>query len=110
MWNSCSVTANANEIDVANLSISGTGTAPRVVTEAISRSIAAGVTYVVAAGNNGMDATNSPTNANVGAWPSNHPDVIAVSNLIDTDGACGGAGPGTSFGTDTAQGRIRRQE
>ena len=59
---------------------------------AIAKSVAAGVTYVVAAGNNAMDASTFS--------PANHPDVIAVSAIVDTDGKCGGLGSSTRYGAD----------
>jgi subtilisin family serine protease len=59
---------------------------------AIHNSIAAGVTYVVAAGNDAMDAASFS--------PANHPEVITVSAIADSDGACGGLGASTSYGAD----------
>src|SRR5918992_1596903 len=32
--------------------------------------------------------------------PANHPSVLAVSAIIDTDGRCGKIGPSTSYGKD----------
>jgi len=87
------ITSLADQIDVANLSSGLDGTAPRSITDAITRSVASGVVYVVAVANAGRDSTNDPTNPSVGDWPENHPDVIAVSNVVDTDGRCGGYGP-----------------
>ena len=50
------------------------------------------MTYAVAAGNDGKDA--------VGTSPANHPDVITVSAIADSDGKCGGVGTTGSFGKD----------
>jgi hypothetical protein len=50
--------------------------------EAIDGAIGAGVVFVVAAGNNGLDTTY--------ASPQNHPDVINVSLMTDFDGEPGG--------------------
>jgi subtilisin family serine protease len=58
----------------------------------IHNSVAAGVTYVVAAGNSAKDASTFS--------PANHPDVIAVSAIVDTDGKAGGLGSSTSYGAD----------
>ncbi len=77
------VTEHADEIDVANISVE-TPLSP-ALNRAISASIKAGVTYVVAAGNYGQDASLTS--------PASSPDVITVSAIADTDGKCGGEGP-----------------
>lgn len=80
------VTANAAQIEVANMSL-GCECASAAQDEAIARSVAAGVTYVVAAGNSAKDAATFS--------PANHPDVITVSALADFDGQPGGLGAAT---------------
>jgi len=85
------VTANKAEIDVANMSL-GCECFSSSLNLAISNSVAAGVTYVVAAGNSARDAQTFS--------PANHPSVIAVSAIVDTDGKCGGLGLPTSYGSD----------
>ncbi|HTH22080.1 MAG TPA: S8 family serine peptidase, partial [Nitrososphaeraceae archaeon] len=77
------VTQHADEIDVANISVE-TPLSP-ALNRAISASIKAGVTYVVAAGNYGHDAATTS--------PASNPDVITVSAIADSDGKCGGVGP-----------------
>jgi subtilisin len=84
------VTANANTIKVANMSLGGSGSQGSCndggLRQAICQSVAAGVTYVAAAG-------NSATNA-AGFVPASYPEVITVSALADFDGLPGGlAGP-----------------
>jgi subtilisin len=75
---------HADEIDVVNISIENTYSS--TLNDAIADSVVtAGVTYVVAAGNSGIDASNTTS-------PANSPDVITVSAIGDTDGKCGGLG------------------
>lgn len=86
------VTKNAGELDVVNLSFGGDGQDPALQT-AISNSVAAGVTYVAAAGNENEDASST--------IPASYPEVIAVSAIVDTDGKCGGiSSVSTSAGKD----------
>jgi subtilisin family serine protease len=81
-----------NDIDVANLSLGGVGTDDGdcgrkdgdVLHQAVCRSVAAGVTYVVAAGNDHQDAST--------LVPAAYGEVITVSALADSDGKSGGAG------------------
>ncbi len=97
------VTANAGAlgIKVANISLGGGGgsdnncgfTDRDVLHQAICRSVAAGVTYVVAAGN-----SNQNTSLSV---PASYDDaVITVSALADSDGNPGGTGGATPYGAD----------
>jgi len=87
------VTANASQIEVANMSLGGSGSDSTCGTnrdamhEAICDSVAAGVTYAVAAG-------NSATNAN-GFVPATFAEVITVSALADFNGQPGGGGAPT---------------
>ena len=97
------VTSNAAlyGIKVANMSLGGLGgsdnncgnTNNDAFHKAICRSVAAGVTYVVAAGNSGTSTANSV--------PASYDDaVITVSALADSDGLPGGLGSATSYGAD----------
>ncbi|MDW0169556.1 MAG: S8 family serine peptidase [Nitrososphaeraceae archaeon] len=74
------VTQHAKEIEVVNLSFGGDGSSDAFHT-AISKSVSAGVTYVVAAGNEAKDASS--------VIPASFSEVIAVSAIVDTDGKCG---------------------
>lgn len=85
------VTQYAAQIEVANLSLGCECTSTALDT-AIYNSIKAGVTYVVAAGNAGKDASTFS--------PAKNPNVIAVSAIGDSDGKCGGKGPATGYGSD----------
>jgi subtilisin family serine protease len=82
------VTAHANEIEVANMSLGGSGsdsacgTNQDAMHEAICRSVAAGVTYVVAAGNSAANSNNFV--------PATYAEVITVSALADFNGLPGG--------------------
>jgi subtilisin len=74
------VTANADRISVANMSLAGKGSS-QAMDDAISRSVAKGVTYVLAAGNDFDDVEN---------WtPAGHPEALTVSALADYDGLPG---------------------
>lgn len=93
------VTAHADTIEVANMSLGGTGGAGSCtdggLRQAICASVASGVTYVVSAGNSAADA-----NFYV---PARYPEVITVSAITDFDGAPGGTGsPTCPYGTDDA--------
>jgi len=82
------VTANADVIEIANMSLGGggtdTGCSGDAYHQAICNSVAAGVTYVVAAGNESDDAANHR--------PAAFDEVITVSALADFDGERGGLG------------------
>jgi subtilisin family serine protease len=85
------VTQNAGQIDAANLSF-GCKCNSSALDTAINNSVAAGVTFVVAAGNAGEDSSS---------WsPASNPNVISVAALADSDGKCGGLGLPTPYGPD----------
>lgn len=82
------VTYHASEIEVANMSLGGggsdstCGSTTDAIHEAICGSVAAGVTYVVAAGNEADNAANHV--------PAAYDEVITVSALADFNGLPGG--------------------
>ncbi|MBW3621413.1 MAG: S8 family serine peptidase, partial [Actinobacteria bacterium] len=80
------VTANAGEIDVANMSL-GCKCTSTALDDALTTSVAAGVTYAISAGNSDADTKDFS--------PAGHDDVITVSALADFDGLAGGLGAPT---------------
>jgi subtilisin family serine protease len=85
------VTARASTIEVANMSLGGSGSEGSCndggMHQAICNSVAAGVTYVVAAGNNAANAN--------GFVPATYNEVITVSALADFNGEPGGGAAAT---------------
>jgi subtilisin family serine protease len=89
------VAAHADEIEVANMSLGGTGTDDRncgnsnndSMHKAICNAVAAGVTFVVAAGNETDDSANHV--------PAAYDEVITVSALADFNGLPGGGAAAT---------------
>ncbi|QKW08127.1 S8 family serine peptidase [Streptomyces sp. NA04227] len=77
------VTAHADEIEVANLSLGFDGDEP-AVRDAVNRAIAKGVVVVVSAGNDHRDVKLQT--------PANVADALTVSALSDADGKPGGRG------------------
>lgn len=82
------VASKASTIEVANMSLGGSGNvsscADGGMREAICNATSAGVTFVVAAGN---ERTDTKTQV-----PAAYPEVITVSALADFDGYEGGVG------------------
>ncbi|CAA9348031.1 MAG: Alkaline serine exoprotease A precursor [uncultured Nocardioidaceae bacterium] len=89
------VTAHADQIEVANMSLGGGGSDDRncgnsnndAMHKAICRSVGAGITYAVAAGNDSENAANST--------PAAYDEVITVSALADFNGQPGGGAAST---------------
>lgn len=93
------IVERAGTIDVANFSggAGGSNTANcgqgiDPLHQAVCRLVGAGVPFVVAAGNDGKDASNT--------IPAAYPETIAVGAIVDTDGQPGGLGPSTTYGAD----------
>jgi len=80
------VAGQAASIEVANMSLGFVGTS-QAIDDAIAAATDAGVTFVVAAGNDAIDASQFS--------PANSPDVITVSAVADFDGLPGGLGSPT---------------
>jgi subtilisin len=85
------VTARASTIEVANMSLGGSGAndtcAGSALHQAICNSVGRGVTYAVAAGNSNTDANTFV--------PATYSQVITVSALADFNGLPGGGAPAT---------------
>ena len=94
------VTGNG-QIEVANMSLGGTGKLDSLRL-AIQNSVAAGVVYVVAAGNSSRDVygNDGTFNTSDDFIPAAYPEAAAISGMVDTDGRPGGLGPSTSRGAD----------
>ena len=92
----------SNDVHVVNMSLGGTGspvqscsTTTDAMHKAICNSTAAGVTYVVAAGNSGWDFDYAPEPD----LPAAYPEVLTVSAVSDSDGVPGGTGGAPSCRT-----------
>jgi subtilisin family serine protease len=80
------VAANAATIEVANMSLGGSGYS-QAEYDAIQGAVDAGVAFAVAAGNDNDDANNYS--------PAAFDNALTVSALADFDGAAGGSGAPT---------------
>ena len=98
-----------NDIAVANMSLGGPGNPVGTCAStsdpqhrAICSSIAAGVTYIVAAGNDGwdFDYAQNPD------LPAAYPEVLTVSAASDSDGSAGGTGGAPACDTRQADERY----
>ena len=95
--------ARGGPITVANMSLGGYGyddgncgrTNGDAMHQAVCRAVADGVTFVAAAGNNGVDISGE-----VAVVPASYEEVITVSALQDSDGQPCGAGGNTKYGAD----------
>jgi subtilisin len=99
----------ANDIAVANMSLGGPGTPVGTCAtttdpmhRAICASTAAGVTYVVAAGNDGWDFDYAPAPD----VPAAYPEVLTVTAMGDTDGRGGATGTAPNCTTGEADDRY----
>lgn len=94
------VTGNG-QIEVVNMSLGGIGKLDSLRL-AIQNGVAAGVVYVVAAGNGSRDVygNDGTLNTSDDSIPVAYPEAATISGMVDTDGRPGGLGPSTSRGAD----------
>ena len=85
------VTANASTIEVANMSLGGSGYTAAYHT-AVKNSVAKGVVYMVAAGNEARDVYGADAKFGTSddTQPAAFPEVGTISALADADGVPGG--------------------
>jgi len=95
------VTENADQIEVANMSLRSIGV-NSIFHTAIQNSVDAGVVYVVAAGNDSQDilGADGVFDTSDDTIPAAYPEVATISALADSDGLPGGNGGATSYGPD----------
>jgi subtilisin family serine protease len=93
------VTERADTIEVVNMSLGGQGVST-AYHDAIKKSVAAGVVYVVAAGNEYRDILGSDFKFGTSddTIPAAYPEVATISAMADSDGLPGGVGSVTSKG------------
>lgn len=91
----------AGNISIANLSL-GTIGVSSIFQAALQASVAAGVLYTVAAGNEAVDVYGKDGRLGTrdDRIPAAYPEVATISALADSDGKPGGLGPATSAGSD----------
>lgn len=89
---------NAAAIEVANMSLGGEGNTPSLRT-AIQACVNAGVTFVVASGNNSIDVfgLDKVFGTADDKFPACYPEVLTVSAMCDSDGLAGGIGSTTTL-------------
>ncbi len=92
------VTARAGSIEVVNMSLGCDGCSDTATSTAISNAVNKGIVFAVAAGNSAKNAATF--------FPANHPDVITVSALSDSDGKAGGAGGAPACRTSEGDDRL----
>jgi PKD repeat protein len=95
------VTARHDTIEVANMSLAATANSSAFRT-AVQNSVAAGIFYAVAAGNDGKDVYgyDGVLGTSDDVIPAAYPEAATISAMADSDGIPGGLGASTSYGPD----------
>jgi hypothetical protein len=96
------VTAHSNTIEVANMSLSAIANSS-IFRTAIQNSVAAGIVYFVAAGNDARDVygIDGVFGTSDDVIPAAYPEAAAISAMVDLDGIPGGKKtPASVYGSD----------
>ncbi|MFY9557950.1 MAG: S8 family serine peptidase [Blastocatellia bacterium] len=95
------VAQHSNEIEIANMSLGGSGYS-QAVRDAIAGCVNRGVVVVVAAGNSSTDVYGGDEifGTSDDTVPAAFPECLTVSAMADTDGQPGAHGSGTSYAGD----------
>ena len=95
------VAQHSNEIEVANMSLGGSGYL-QAMRDAIAGCVSRGVVIVVAAGNSSTDVYGGDEilGTSDDTVPAAFPECLTVSAMADTDGQPGALGSGTSYAGD----------
>lgn len=95
------VAQHANEIEVANMSLGGSGYS-QAVRDAVMGCVSRGVVVVVAAGNSSVDVYGGDEvlGTSDDTIPAAYPECLTVSAMSDTDSQPGALGSGTPYGGD----------
>jgi subtilisin family serine protease len=95
------VAQHASEIEVANMSLGGSGYL-QSMRDAVMGCVSHGVVIVVAAGNSSLDVYGGDEvlGTSDDTIPAAFPECLTVSAMADTDGQPGALGSGTSYGGD----------
>lgn len=92
------VAQHADEIEVANMSLGGTGYL-QAMRDAVTGCVNRGVVVVVAAGNSSADVygADEVLGTSDDTIPAAFPECLTVSAMADTDSQIGALGPGTQY-------------
>lgn len=95
------VTAHASTIEVANMSLTATGSSS-IFRTAIQNSVASGIVCVVAAGNDAKDVYgfDGVFGTSDDVIPAAYPEAATISAMVDSDGLPSGLGDSTGYGSD----------
>jgi subtilisin family serine protease len=95
------VAQHASEIEVANMSLGGSGYS-QALRDAVMGCVSHGVVIVVAAGNSSLDVYGGDEilGTSDDTIPAAYPECMTVSAMADTDGQVGALGSGTAYGGD----------